>query len=105
MQVQDWEVIIPAGEVPLPTLEPAQRPESLEGKTVVLRWVGKNNGDVFLNRVAELFHEKHPSVKVVKSYELDPSLNIISGNIGESERITKAILGMKPDLVVGCQAD
>jgi hypothetical protein len=46
-----------------------------------------------------------PKTKVVKSYELDKSLNAISGSDGESQRITKAILAMKPDLVIASQCD
>jgi hypothetical protein len=32
-------------------------PFTLEGKTVVLRWNGKYNGDNFLNRIAELLND------------------------------------------------
>lgn len=104
-QPQEWEMLIPAGEVEKTFIEPAARITGLEGKTVVLRWNGKNNGDVLLDRLAELLKEKHPKAKIVKSYEIDKTLNNSSSNPENSARITKAILDMKPDLVIASQAD
>jgi hypothetical protein len=103
--VQEWEVIVPTGEIEKSTIEPAPRINSLEGKTVVLRWNGKNNGNLFLDRLAELFAQKHPETKVVKSYVEDKSINNISANAANSELYTKSVLSMKPDLVIAAQAD
>lgn len=103
-QVQEWELIIPNGVIEQAQIDPARRIAGLDGKTVVLRWNGKNNGNVFLDRVAELFAQKHPKTKVVKSYT-DTRLNTITGSPAQSEFVTKSILAMKPDLVIAAQAD
>lgn len=102
---QEWELINPAGVIQESSTDPAPRLTSLEGKTVVLRWNSKNNGNVFLDRLAELMAQRLPKTKVIKSYELDKSLNAISGSDAESQRIAKAVLAMKPDLVIGAQCD
>jgi ABC-type Fe3+-hydroxamate transport system substrate-binding protein len=102
---QEWEVLNPAGVMQKATVKPAARVASLDGKTIVLRWNGKNNGDVALDKLAELLAKKAPTAKIVKSYALDPSINKIAGSPGESERINKVIMGHKPDLVIASQAD
>lgn len=104
-QPQEWTLVNPAGVIEVAAVDPAPRLTSLDGKTVVLRWNSKNNGNVFLDRLAELMAKRLPKTKIVKSYELDKSLNAISGSDGESQRITKAILAMKPDLVIAAQCD
>ena len=63
------------------------------------------NGDVVLNRLAELLAKKYPSATIVKTYETDKSLNAISGTAAESERIAKAVASVKPDLVIASQCD
>lgn len=102
---QEWELINPTGAVETSSIDPAPRLTTLEGKTVVLRWNGKNNGNVLLDRLAELLAKRFPKTKVVKSYELDPSLNVISANAAESQRISTVLKGMKPDLIIASQAD
>ncbi len=100
----EWELVNPAGAIKVAQIEPAARISSLEGKTVALRWNGKNNGDVVLDHLAELLVKKYPSVKIVKTYE-DLSLNTISGTANNSMRIAKAVAAVKPDLVIASQAD
>ncbi len=102
---QEWELIIPTGEIEKTSVDPAPRISSLDGKTVALRWNGKNNGDVAMNRLGELLQKKYPTVKIVKIYETDPSTNIISASAQNSQRITDYIKTLKPDLVIGAQAD
>ena len=70
-----------------------------------MRWNSKYNGDVVLNRLAELLAKKYPSATIVKTYETDKSLNAISGTAAESERIAKAVASVKPDLVIASQCD
>jgi hypothetical protein len=53
----------------------------------------------------ELFAQKIPSAKIVKSWETDTSLNKISGNPSESKRIAKALKDMGADIVIGAQCD
>ena len=102
---QEWELVNPSGVIKLAQVEPAKRITSLDGKTVALRWNGKHNGDVVLNRIAELMAQKYPKTTIIKTYETDPSLNAISGTPANSERITKAVAAVKPDLVIASQGD
>jgi hypothetical protein len=102
---QDWEVINPQGTIAIKEMKLAPRLTALEGKTIVLRWNGKHNGDNYLNRVAELLAEKVPSAKVIKLYEVDKSTVRTSSSNAESLRIANVIKGMKADLVIASQAD
>ena len=97
---QEWELVNPAGIIEKASVDPAKRIASLEGKTI-----SKHNGDVVLNRLAELLAKKYPSATIVKTYETDKSLNAISGTAAESERIAKAVASVKPDLVIASQCD
>ena len=102
---QDWEVINPQGTVAIQEIKLAPRLTTLEGKTIVLRWNSKHNGDNYLDRVAELLAQKVPSAKVIKLYEQDKSTVRTSSSNAESLRIAKVIKGMKADLVIASQAD
>jgi hypothetical protein len=92
-------------EVKLGPFNLARHPNSLEGKTVVLRWNGKLNGDKVLTRVAELLNEQIKGVKVVKLWEVDPSTAVSSDSFENSEIIIAKIAERKPDLVIASQAD
>lgn len=102
---QQWELVNPAGAIEVKYFKPAPRLTSLDGKTIVLRWNEKHNGDIFLNRVAELLKEKVPTAKVIKLYEVDKSTIKISGSAKESVRISEVIKGLKADIVIATQAD
>lgn len=103
---QEWELVIPTGVIEQAQIDPAPRPTTLDGKTVVLRWNSKNNGDIFLDRVAELFAQKYPKTKVVKIYNPDTlSTTNLSGSMGESQRQAQAIKKLGADLVIASQAD
>lgn len=102
---QEWELVNPSGVIQVAQVQPAKRIISLDGKTVALRWNSKHNGDVVLDRIAELLLQKYPTVKIIKTYQTDPSLNGISGAAAESERVAKAIASVKPDLVIASQCD
>jgi ABC-type Fe3+-hydroxamate transport system substrate-binding protein len=101
---QEWEIVVPAGEVGIKFVAPATRISTLEGKTIVLRWNGKNNGDVVLDHLAGLLQARYPTAKIVKSYT-DLSLATVSGNQENVQRIADAIIAIKPDLVIASQAD
>lgn len=102
---QTWEVLNPSGTVEIEMVKPAPRLTTLEGKTVVLRWNNKHNGDKVLDRVAELLSQKVPSAKVVKLYETEKSTIMTSGSKSESQRIAKLAKDAKADLVIASQAD
>ena len=103
--IQEWELVNPSGTIAIQPVKPAPRLASLEGKTIVLRWNGKHNGNNFLDRIAELLAEKVPSAKVIKLYDLDKSTVKISGSNAESARIAKVIKDLKADIVIASQCD
>ncbi|HUL20521.1 MAG TPA: hypothetical protein VLZ10_03645 [Thermodesulfobacteriota bacterium] len=104
-------VIVSAGsseDKKLPKVGPVkmnQHPSSLEGKTVVLRWNGKYNGDKYLDRVGESMSQKMKGVKIIKMWEIDKSTAAISKNAEVSEQVAASIAKLKPDLVIAAQAD
>jgi hypothetical protein len=80
-------------------------PSTLEGKTVLLRWNGKYNGDKFLSRVGELLIEQVKNVRIVKMWEVDSNTAIISKKMEVSEQIASKIAALKPNIVISAQAD
>jgi len=80
-------------------------PTSLEGKTVVLRWNSKPNGDKYLTRIGELLTEQVKGIKVIKLWETDPSTAAISKSAEDSSTIADKIAALKPDLVIAAQGD
>lgn len=102
---QAWELIKPDGVIEVKDIAPAPRLSTLEGKTIVLRWNGKHNGDNFLDRIAELLKEKVPGASIIKLYEIDKSTNVISGSIGTSAMIAQKIKALKADIVIGSTCD
>lgn len=80
-------------------------PTSLEGKTVVLRWNGKPNGDKLLTRIGELLTEQVKGIKIVKLWETEPSTAAISKDAAASEEVATKIAALKPDLVIASQCD
>jgi hypothetical protein len=103
--VQEWDLINPEGVVKIKPMELAPRLASLEGKTVALRWNGKPNGDLFLNRTGELLVEKVKGVKIVKVWETAHDTAIISSNPEKSKAITDKISSLNPDIVIASTAD
>ncbi len=104
--VGTWELINPQGAIRAEPLRLSVRPETLEGKTVLLRWNGKQNGDIFLNRLAELLQETGREIGVVKAWEAFPeSVEAISGSQERSAALAKGLVALKPDIVVGSHGD
>lgn len=91
--------------VSLGTITINPHPTSLEGKTVVLRWNSKPNGDKYLTRIGELLTEQVKGVKVIKLWETDPSTAAISKSAEDSATIADKIAALKPDLVIASQGD
>ncbi len=103
--IQSWELVNPAGVIKVTPIKMAARINSLEGKTVALKWNQKPNGQIFLDRVAELLKEKVKGVKIVKMYEVEPTTIPQSANMDVADRKAKLIATYKPDLVIGSQCD
>lgn len=99
-ETEPGESEVSLGEI---TLNP--HPASLEGKTVVLRWNGKPNGDKLLSRVAELLVEQAPGVNIIKLWETDPDTAVSSDDAELSVQIAEKIAALTPDLVIASQCD
>ncbi len=103
---QRWEILNPEGVIKIEPMKINPHPSTLEGKTVLLRWNGKHNGDKFLDRVAELLAQKIKDIKIIKSWEVAPeTVDPISGSQERSMELMKKLAAYKPDLVIGSQAD
>jgi hypothetical protein len=81
------------------------RPSDLSGKTVVLYWNGKPNGDVLLDQVGTLLVEKIPTVTIVKAWEVTPSTRITDPNDDASKAVSAAVADLAPDVVIGAAGD
>lgn len=103
--VQTWELIMPQGKEKIEPIKMNLHPSTLEGKTVVLRWNGKPNGENFLNRVAELLTKQVKDIKIIKMWETDPATAQISHSQEVSKEIAAKIAKLKPSLVIASQCD
>ncbi len=103
--VQTWELINPSGVIQVTPIKMAPRISALEGKTVGLKWNAKPNGNLFLNRVADLLKEKVKDVKIIKFYEVEPSTAPQSTSQEVARQKAQIIARYKPDLVIGSQCD
>ena len=81
------------------------RPESIDGKTVFLRWNGKHNGDVLLSRIGEHLEARCKQAKIIKLWEVLPGSSHTSQSAGESSKIAAQIAALKPDIVIGGPGD
>jgi len=104
-KTQYWKLIDPSGAVKIKSIKPAPRLETLTGKTVLLRWNFKHNGNHFLDRISELLLEKVPNVKVIKIYEIDRSTINQSGSLEDSIKLARKISSFNPDIVIGAYGD
>jgi hypothetical protein len=107
-RAQEWTLVNPEGVIavtPMGNIKVNPRPPTLEGKTVMLHWNGKPNGDHLLNRVAELLRNQVKDVKIFKDWEVTPETAMNSGKPDVSEKNVEKMAKYKPDLVIGSQAD
>ncbi len=102
---QSWELVNPQGIVKVEPMKVNPHPTTLEGKTVLLRWNGKHNGNNILNRVAEMLTEQVKDVKIVKLWEKYPDTVMVSSSQEKSKDIAKKVASFKPDLVIASQTD
>ena len=100
-----WELVNPEGAVQLQSFNVNPHPQTLEGKTVLLRWNGKHNGDVFLNRITELLTENVEDIKIIKSWEVVPETATSSSNPDTSKEFAKKLAELRPDISIGALAD
>lgn len=101
-----WQLINPEGMVEtanLSSLNP--RPGTLDNRTVMLRWNGKHNGDIFLNRVAELLVKNARGLKIIRGWEVAPETVQHSYSPDKSKDFARKLASFRPDIVIGAQAD
>ena len=100
-----WELIDPEGVVNIKPFSPNPHPNTLEGKTVLLRWNGKHNGDLFLERVAERLNEKVNDINIIKSWDIAPETMMVTTSQQQSKEFANKFSLAEPDLVIGAQGD
>lgn len=100
-EIQKWKLVNPEGVAVVKPVQIAPRLASLEGKTVLLRWNGKHNGDNFLNRVAELLTEQVKDVRIIKMWEAVPGSN----DYPMKDPHFQAALKLNADMLISSQAD
>ena len=105
MEQNKWVLISPAGIVPgaADTINP--HPRSLDGKSVLLRWNGKHNGDVFLSRIADRLAARSRRANIVKLWETLPQSSSTSQNAEVSRHLATRIAALEPDIVIGAPGD
>ena len=109
MEQERWQIINPGGmpgrKVPADAEKTERRLDRLEGKTVLLRWNGKHNGDLFLGRIGELMAERVKDVRIVKAWEVFPETGVITSNADRSRGFAEKLAGLNPDLSIGANGD
>ncbi len=101
---QDWLLVNPEGATEVTSMQLSAHPTSLEGKTVGLVWNSKENGDNFLNTIAEELENEVKDVNVIKIWDELPESQGYGPNVFTQDVITK-IQAMEPDIVIAAQAD
>ena len=101
----EWELVSPEGVVEVKTSERAPRLDTLGRKVIGLRWNGKPNGDVFLDRLAELLAEKVPTANIIKFYGVEPSTATYTGAVGDATKTATLVKSYAPDIVISSQGD
>ena len=100
-----WRLINPEGVIQQELFNVNPHLQTLEGKTVLLRWNGKHNGDVFLGRIAELIVTNNEGVTIINSWEATPETTTLSSNPVRSKDFARKLADLKPDVCIGSQAD
>jgi hypothetical protein len=100
-----WKLVNPEALVQIEADHVNQHPKDLSGKTVVLYWNGKPNGDLFLNRMGELLIEKVSRVRVIKAWESRPSTKRTDPTAKASSATAQELARLNPDLVIGAPGD
>jgi hypothetical protein len=80
----------------------ASRVSTLGGRRVGLLWNGKPNGDIFLDRIAEILEKKYEDIEIIKFWKVDPEHTAFSNKYSEEtlDRIAKSA-----DVVIASQGD
>ena len=101
----NWRLVNPEATIQLDARAVNQHPTDLAEKRVVLYWNGKPNGDIFLNRIGELFMDKIGNIKVIKAWEAIPSTKDTDPIHGGSRLTAGKLARLNPDIVIGAPGD
>ena len=104
MKPGTWELVNPEGVVQIEHKKVTPHPRDLTGKTLLLHWNGKHNGDIFLNRIGALFNERVKGLNIKKGWEIFPDTQQ-SQSPEKSKTIAQKLSSLKPDIVIGSTAD
>jgi len=97
-----WDLVNPEGAVRPVTLRPAERPETLHGKTVGLAWNGKPGGAEALDEIAVLLGQQAQGVSFIRYWETVPA-SVSPRELGPD--VIQSMADKQPDLVIVSQAD
>lgn len=103
-EASSWTLVNPEGVQKIEVVELNEHPSTLEGKTVALRWNGKENGNLFLDSVAVQLEKNVKDINVIKLYETMPETNDYGASKMGPDVIDK-VAALKPDLIISSQAD
>jgi hypothetical protein len=98
----DWDLVIPVGAMRPASLTPAQRTDTLTGKTVGLAWNGKPGGEEALEEIAALLGQSFAGVQFIR-YWKDVPESVSPRELGAST--ISAMAARRPDIVIVSQAD
>ena len=101
----NWKLVNPEALIQIEADQVNQHPKDLSGRTVVLYWNGKPNGDLFLNRIGELLIEKVSHVRVIKAWEARPPTMRTDPTAKASSATAQELARLNPDLVIGAPGD
>jgi hypothetical protein len=100
-----WDLVNPEGTTQAQPFIVKPHTQSLENKTILFHWNAKHNGDIFLNKIADLLTEKVKCVKIIKAWEVAPETAVVSGNSKTSKEKARKLSAYKPDLSIASQCD
>jgi hypothetical protein len=80
----------------------ASRVSTLEGRRIGLLWNGKPNGDIFLDRIAEILEKKYKAIEIIKFWKVDPEHTALSNKYSEE---TLDRIANSADIVIASQGD
>jgi hypothetical protein len=100
-----WKLVTPEATVSFGDERVNAHPDRLSGKTVLLYWNGKPNGDVFLNRLAELLMTEIGDVTIVKAWEASTVTGEGDPTVEGSKETARKLAAFSPDVVIGAAGD
>lgn len=99
------KLVSPEASIPAASAVVNAHLEDLTGKTVVLYWNGKPNGDILLNRIGELLTENVKDIEVVKAWQQIPATRHTDPTPAASRTTAALLAEIKPDMVIGAPGD